>query len=150
MANSYISCYVHYIFSTKQWQRLITPEIRPRLWAYLGGIARENKMKAVAVGGTDDHVHVLLSLPATIHLAKAAQLIKGGSSLWIHETFPNQRNFAWQEGYGAFTVSVSQLDKTIAYINNQESHHRKKTFQEEYLEFLKKHGVEYDERYLWD
>lgn len=150
MANSYISCHVHYIFSTKQRQRLIAPEIRPRLWAYFGGIARENKMKAVAVGGTDDHVHILLSLPATITLAKAAQLVKGGSSLWIHETFPNQRNLAWQEGYGAFTVSVSQLDKTIAYINNQEAHHRKKTFQEEYLEFLKKHGVEYDERYLWD
>jgi REP element-mobilizing transposase RayT len=107
-------------------------------------------MKAVAVGGMDDHVHILLSLPATITLAKAAQLVKGGSSLWIHETFPNQRNLAWQEGYGAFTVSVSQLDKTIAYINNQEAHHRKKTFQEEYWEFLKKHGVEYDERYLWD
>jgi REP element-mobilizing transposase RayT len=107
-------------------------------------------MKAVAVGGTDDHVHILLSLPATITLAKAAQLIKGGSSLWIHESFPNQRNFAWQEGCGAFTVSVSQLDKTIAYINSQETHHRKKTFQEEYLEFLKKHGVEYDERHLWD
>ena len=150
MANSYISCHVHYIFSTKQRRRLITPEIRLRLWAYLGGIARENKMKAVAVGGTDDHVHILLSLPATITLAKAAQMIKGGSSLWIHETFPNQRNFAWQEGYGAFTVSVSQLDKTIAYINNQETHHRKKTFQEEYLEFLKKHGVEYDNRHLWD
>jgi REP element-mobilizing transposase RayT len=111
MANSYISCYVHYIFSAKQRQHLITPEIRPRLWAYLGGIARENKMKAVAVGGTDDHVHILLSLPATITLAKAVQLIKGGSSLWIHETFPNQRNFAWQEGYGAFTVSVSQWTK---------------------------------------
>jgi REP element-mobilizing transposase RayT len=107
-------------------------------------------MKAVAVGGMDDHVHILLSLPATITLAKAVQLIKGGSSLWIHETFPNQRDFAWQEGYGAFTVSVSQLDKTIAYINNQETHHRKITFQEEYLDFLKKHGVEYDERYLWD
>jgi putative transposase len=150
MANSYISCYVHYIFSTKQQHSLITPEFRPRLWAYLGGIARENKMKAAAIGGTDDHVHILLSLPATITLAKAVQLIKGGSSLWIHETFPTQENFAWQEGYGAFTVSVSQLDKTIAYINDQEEHHRKKTFQEEYLEFLKKHGVEYDERYLWD
>lgn len=150
MAHSYMSCHVHYFFSTKQRRCLITPEIRPQLWACFGGIARENKMKAVAVGGTDDHVHILLSLPATVTLAKAAQLIKGGSSLWIHELFPNQRDFAGQEGYGAFTVSVSQLDKTIAYINNQETHHRKKTFQEEYLEFLKKHGVEYDERYLWD
>lgn len=149
MANSYISCYVHYIFSTKQRQRVIAPEIQPRLWAYFGGIARENKMKAIAVGGTDDHIHVLLSLPATVPLAKAAQLIKGGSSFWVHETFSTHRDFAWQEGYGAFTVSVSQLDKTIRYISDQEEHHRKKTFQEEYLEFLKKHGVEHDERYLW-
>ena len=149
MANSYISCYVHYIFSTKQRQRLITPEIRPRLWAYLGGIARENKIKTAAVGGTDDHVHILLSLPATVTLAKAAQLIKGGSSLWIHETFPNQRNFAWQEGYGAFTVSASQKLHVRDYITRQEEHHKQRTFQEEYVEFLKRCGVDYDARYLW-
>ena len=150
MANSYISCHVHYIFSTKRRERIISPDVRPRLWAYLGGIARENKMVALAVGGVEDHVHILLSLPSTLALAKAVQLIKGGSSLWVHGTFPDQRSFAWQEGYGAFTVSVSQIDRTIAYIGNQEVHHRRKTFQEEYLEFLKKHGVAYDERYLWD
>jgi len=150
MANSYISCHVHYIFSTKRRERIIGPNVRPRLWAYLGGIARENKMMALAVGGVEDHVHLLLSLPSTMALARAVQLIKGGSSLWMNDTFPDQGSFAWQEGYGAFTVSVSQIDKTISYIGNQEAHHRRKTFQEEYLEFLKRHGVAYDERYLWD
>ena len=150
MANSYVSCHMHLIFSTKRREKMIAPEMRPRLWAYLGGIARENSMKAVAVGGVDDHVHLLLSLPSTVSVAKAAQLIKGGSSLWVHQTFPQLRDFAWQEGYGAFAVSVSQIDRTVAYINNQEVHHGRKTFQEEYLEFLRKHGVAYDERYLWD
>jgi REP element-mobilizing transposase RayT len=106
-------------------------------------------MKAVEIGGVEDHVHVLLSLPATMAVSKAMQLIKGGSSKWIHETFPEHREFAWQQEYGAFSVSVSQLDKTIEYIKGQGPHHRKVTFQEEFLELLKKHRIEYDERYLW-
>ncbi len=146
---SYVSSYFHCVFSTKERRPLITPELRERLWPFLGGIARQNKMKAVEIGGVADHVHLLLSLPATIPISKAMQLIKGGSSKWIHETFPNQRLFAWQEEYGAFSVSVSQLDKTIAYIRGQPEHHRKLTFQEEFLMLLKKHGIEYDERYLW-
>jgi REP element-mobilizing transposase RayT len=123
--------------------------LHERLWAFLGGIARQNQMKAIEVGGVEDHIHILLSLPATMPVAKAMQLIKGGSSKWIHETFPDQRTFAWQEEYGAFSVSVSQLDKTIAYIRGQAAHHRKLTFQEEFLALLKKHRIEYDERYLW-
>jgi putative transposase len=146
---SYVSSHFHCVFSTKERRPLITPEIRERLWPFLGGIARQNKMKAVEIGGVADHVHLLLSLPATIPISKAMQLIKGGSSKWVHETFPNQRLFAWQEEYGAFSVSVSQLDKTIAYIRGQPEHHRKLTFQEEFLMLLKKHRVEYDERYLW-
>ncbi len=146
---SYISSYFHCVFSTKERRPLITPELRERLWPFLGGIARQNKMKAVEISGVADHVHLLLSLPATIPVSKAMQLIKGGSSKWVHETFPNQRLFSWQEEYGAFSVSVSQLDKTIAYIRDQPEHHRKLTFQEEFLMLLKKHGVEYDERYLW-
>ena len=106
-------------------------------------------MMAIEVGGVEDHVHILLSLPSTMAISKALQLIKGGLSKWIHETFPNQRGFAWQQEYGAFSVSVSQLDKTIEYTKNQEAHHRKTTFQEEFLMFLKKHRIEYDERYLW-
>jgi REP element-mobilizing transposase RayT len=129
---------------------LITTEIRERLWPYLGGIARENEMKALAIGGVADHVHLLLSLPATMPIAKAMQLIKGGSSKWVHETFSDQRLFAWQTKYGAFSVSFSQLDGVIQYIETQEEHHRKMSFQEEFLALLKKHRIEYDDRYLWE
>jgi REP element-mobilizing transposase RayT len=146
---SYISSHVHCVFSTKERRRLLTPELRERLWPFLGGIARQNKMKAIEVGGVEDHVHILLSLPSTMAVAKALQLIKGGSSKWIHETFPDQREFAWQVEYGAFSVSVSQLDKTIEYIKGQAEHHRRMTFQEEFLALLKKHRIEYDDRYLW-
>ena len=97
-----------------------------------------------------DHVHLLLSLPSTLSIAKALQLIKGGSSKWVHDTFPEHRLFRWQVKYGAFSVSFSQLDKTIEYIQNQETHHRKMTFQEEFLALLKKHRITYDERYLWE
>ena len=106
-------------------------------------------MKALAIGGTADHVHALLSLPGMMSFAKAVQLIKGGSSKWIHDTLPRQSKFEWQEGYGAFSVSASQAPKTIAYINNQKEHHRKKTFEEEFLALLEKHGIEYDSRLVF-
>src|ERR1019366_598427 len=146
---SYISSYFHCVFSTKERRRLITPELRDRLWPFLGGIARQNKMKAIEIGGVEDHVHILLSLPSTMAVSKALQLIKGGSSKWIHEAFPEHRGLACQEEYGAFSVSVLQLDKTIEYLKGQESHHRKMTFQEEFLALLKKQRIKYDERYLW-
>jgi REP element-mobilizing transposase RayT len=148
-AMSYVSAHFHCVFSTKERRQLITPALRERLWPFLGGIARQNKMKAIEIGGVEDHVHILLSLPSTMAISKTLQLIKGGSSKWVHETFPELRQFAWQEEYGAFSVSVSQLDKTIGYIKGQEAHHRKMTFQEEFLVLLKKHRIEYDERYLW-
>ena len=107
-------------------------------------------MKAIEIGGMEDHVHILLSLPSTLSIAKALQLIKGGSSKWVHETFPDHRMFGWQVKYGAFSVSVSQLDTIIQYIKDQKEHHRQMTFQEEFIALLKKHRVEYDERYLWD
>ena len=146
---SYVSAHFHCVFSTKERRPFITPELRDRLWPFLGGIARQNHMKAIEIGGMPDHVHLLISLPSTMAISKAMQLIKGGSSKWVHETFPNQRTFSWQQEYGAFSVSVSQMDKTIAYIRGQEAHHRKFTFQEEFLRLLKKHALEYDERYLW-
>ena len=146
---SHISAYFHCVFSTKERRPFITPELRDRLWPFLGGIARQNKMKAIEIGGVADHVHILLSLPATVPVSKAMQLIKGGSSRWVHETFPDQRQFGWQDEYGAFSVSVSQLDKIITYIQGQEAHHRQMTFQEEFRVLLEKHGIEYDERYLW-
>ena len=150
MASTYISLNVHYVFSTKNRAPLLAGPVKERLWAFMGGIARENGMKALAIGGMNDHVHLLVSLPATLSTAKAMQLIKGGASIWLNERFPGLQPFAWQKGYGAFSVGVSQLDATMAYIKNQEEHHRGKSFQQEYLAFLKKHGIEYDEKYLWD
>jgi len=100
--------------------------------------------------GVDDHVHLLLGAPETMAPSKAAQLIKGGSSAWIHTEFPNLRNFAWQDGYGAFTVSKSGLSEVKNYILNQREHHQRRTFKEEFLALLKRHEIEYDERYLWD
>lgn len=105
-------------------------------------------MKALAIGGTTDHVHALLSLPGMVSFAKAVQLIKGGSSKWINDSFSKPQKFAWQEGYGAFSVSASQVAKTVAYINNQKEHHRKRTLREEFLELLEKHGIDYDQRYV--
>ena len=113
---SYVSSYFHCVFSTKERRPMITPALRERLWPFLGGIARQHKMKAIEIGGVEDHVHILLSLPATMPIAKALQLIKGGSSKWVHETFPEHRRFEWQTKYGAFGVSVSLLDKIIQYI----------------------------------
>ena len=149
MPHSYTSCFIHYVFSTKERLKILSPDMRERLWAYIGGIAKENKMKALAIGGTVDHVHVLLILPSTMSVAKAIQLIKGGSSKWVNDTFSMPGKFAWQKGYGAFSIGVSGIDDTIAYIKSQEEHHRKRTFQEEFLAFLRKHGIEHDERYTW-
>lgn len=147
MSHTYISDLVHCVFSTKLRRNLIPPEIQPELWSFLGGIARKNGFKALMVGGTENHVHILLSLPATIPLAKAMQLVKGASSHWMNEK--HARNFAWQEGYGAFTVGISQKAHTIAYIQFQAEHHRKRSFEEEFVAFLKRHGVEYDPQYVW-
>lgn len=148
MAHSYISSLYHLVFSTKERRKQIDAELQTRLWPYLGGIARENDIKALAVGGVEDHVHILISLPSTLAVAKAVQLIKGGSSKWIHDEFPGRRDFAWQEGYGAFSIGVSQVDDTIRYIANQAEHHRVKAYEEEFIAFLERHGIEYDPRYV--
>ena len=129
---------------------MLTPEIRERLWPYLGGIARQNGLRAMCVGGVADHVHLLLSLSTTVAISKAIQLIKAGSSAWIHQSFPKLRNFSSQQGYGAFSVGMSQLPETIRYIEQQPEHHRTQTFQEEYLSILRKHEMPFDEKYLWN
>lgn len=149
MSHAYVSNLMHCVFSTKEREPFIDIELESRLWPYVGSIARENKIKALAIGGTMDHMHTLLSLPSKMDVAKAVQLIKGGSSKWIHDSFSDQRQFAWQEGYGAFSVSASQLKRVVAYIEEQKEHHRKRTFQEEFLEFLNKHKVDYDPRYVF-
>lgn len=148
MSHAYVSNLMHCTFSTKERYPFINPELESRLWPYLGGIARDNRTKALAIGGTEDHIHALLSLPGMMSFAKAVQLIKGGSSKWINDTFPQKKKFVWQDGYGAFSVSVSQIDKTRSYINSQKEHHRRKTFREEFLDLLKKHGIDSDAGYV--
>lgn len=149
MANTYTSLHYHIVFSTKNRRPWIGADLEQRIWEYLGGIARENDMKALQIGGVEDHVHVVLGAPPVIAVSKAVQLLKGGSSKWIHETFLALAGFEWQDGYGAFSVSKSQLPEVIEYVANQREHYRVRTFQEEYRAFLERHGIEYDERYLW-
>ena len=146
--HSFISVHVHCVWSTKNRDLSLHTKLRERLWPYLGGIARENKIKALAIGGAADHVHIVLSLPATLSVAKTVQLLKGNSSKWIHETFSEMRSFEWQEGYGAFSIGVSAIDVTRAYIRNQAEHHRRRTFREELETMLRKHGFDFDESML--
>lgn len=142
--HSFVSCLLHVVFSTKERRRIITPVLQAQLWPYLGGIARNNKMKALKIGGVEDHVHILMSLPATLDIAKAVQLLKGSSSKWVHETFPDQQAFEWQAGYGAFSIGISGMADTLIYIENQAEHHKRISFQEELASILKKHGIEFE------
>jgi len=146
--HSFISVHVHCVWTTKNRDPSLHSKLRERLWPYLGGIARENKMKALAIGGAADHVHIVLSLPATLSVAKMVQLLKGNSSKWIHEAFSEMRSFEWQEGYGAFSIGVSAVDATRTYIQNQAEHHRRRTFREEFETMLRKHGFDFDESML--
>jgi len=114
----------------------IDPKLADRLWAYMGGIAKENNMKALIINGMEVHAHVLLTLPSTITIAKSIQLIKGGSSYWVHRTFPEYQHFEWQKGYGAFSVGQSNISKTINYIKNQKKHHQNKDLKNEFLGLL--------------
>ncbi|HYX30067.1 MAG TPA: IS200/IS605 family transposase [Pyrinomonadaceae bacterium] len=142
--HSFVSCLMRCVFSTKERRRIITPELQSRLYPYLGGIARENKMKALSIGGVEDHVHALLSITSTLSISKSIQLLKGNSSKWIHETFPKLRSFEWQEGYGAFSVAISGVNDTIRYIQVQKEHHALHTFSDELVSFLDKQGIKYE------
>ena len=148
MPSTHLSLHFHVVFSTKNREPRISTEWRDRLHAYLGGVARTSGAIPEAIGGVADHVHLLLGLPATARLADVVRDIKAVSSKWMHEEACD-RAFAWQEGYGAFTVSPSHREIVRNYIARQEEHHRKRTFQEEYLELLQRCGVDSDERYLW-
>jgi REP element-mobilizing transposase RayT len=148
MSHTYCLALFHCVFSTRERQKVIAPELQERLWAYMGGIAREHGMKALAVGGADDHVHILLLLPSSVTISQAMRTIKAGSSKWIHKTC-GQAKFEWQLGYGAFTIGWSQVDATVAYIAGQKEHHKKRDFQAEFLAILEQHRIEYDARYVW-
>jgi REP element-mobilizing transposase RayT len=148
MSHTYCCSLFHCVFSTKNRRNSISTEIQPRLWPYIGGIARKHGMKALAVNGVRDHVHILLSIPSTTTIADAMCIIKSESSRWIHDTCEIS-NFEWQEGYAAFSIGHSQTEATLAYIASQSEHHRKRDFQAEFVAFLKKHRIEYDPRYIW-
>jgi REP element-mobilizing transposase RayT len=150
MANTYTSLHYHVVFSTKNREPWLRQDIEERVWSYLGGIARENDMKALMIGGIENHVHLLLGLSPALAVSRAVQLIKGGSSGWIKETLAGLGGFGWQDGYSAFTVSKSLVPEVNTYIRAQREHHRVKTFEEEYRAFLVKHDIPFEERHVFD
>ena len=150
MPGTYSKLLYHIVFSTKKRARLITPDLQPRLYDYVGGIVRMERGIAYQIGGTLDHIHLLMRWRTDESVATFLRNLKSHSSRWVHETFPVCRSFQWQEGYGAFTVSESQVEVVTRYIMDQERHHAAKTFEQEFIELLKAHQIEYDERYLWD
>jgi REP element-mobilizing transposase RayT len=150
MANTYTNLNYHIIYSTKGRAAFIAPTFEEQLWAYMAGIAKDNDCFVHRIGGIEDHVHLVLSIPASLAVARLVQLVKGGSSRWIHESYPTLAHFGWQDGYAAFTVSRSVLPEVIHYAANQREHHRQRTFTEEYRLFLERHGVEFEERYAFD
>jgi putative transposase len=149
MPHSYTSIIVHVVFSTKDRAPHIDSALDERLYPYLGGILRELDGKLIAVNGVEDHLHLLAAMKATMSIAEAIGKIKGSSSKWIHDTFPDRSRFAWQRGYGAFSVSESQVPRVAAYIDRQKIHHAKLSFRDEFLRLLQAHGISPDERYLW-
>lgn len=150
MPGKFLNVTIHFVWSTARREPRIAPEWKDRLYGYIGGVLDNKKATLIGAGGVADHVHLLTSLPSTVTIAEMVNAMKANSSRWIHETFPNQKDFAWQSGYGAFSVSKSAEEKVMQYIRNQEEHHRRQDFKEEFIEFLNKHGVGYDDRYLWD
>ncbi len=147
--STYICNLVHFVWGTANREPLLRKSWRDRLHAYIGGILENKKAKLLAAGGIEDHIHVLASLPATISLSQAAGAMKANSSRWIHENTPQSKGFDWQTGYGAFSVSKSAEERVIAYIHNQEEHHRRWKFTDEFTALLEKHGISYEDRYLW-
>jgi putative transposase len=150
LAQSFSKILLHLVFSTKNRERWIRNSFQPKLFAYLAGACRAVGCKAYRVGGTEDHVHISCTLPRTLTVSKLLEEIKKSSSAWVKNQDEKLRSFSWQAGYGAFSLGESQLPQLLRYIGNQSEHHRIVTFQEEFLEFLKRYGVDYDERYLWD
>ncbi|HZH86355.1 MAG TPA: transposase [Brumimicrobium sp.] len=150
MGQSLIQNYIHLVFSSKGVKPLIKPSIEKDLHAYIGGICNELNCQPLIVGGYTDHIHVLCMLSKNITLKTLVQKIKANSSKWVKSKDEDLKLFSWQKGYGSFSINPSQTKIVVEYIKNQHEHHKKKTFKEEYLAFLKKYNVEYDEKYLWD
>jgi len=150
MASTLTNLLYHIVVSTKNREPIITAPIRENLYRYIGGIIRGEGGVLLEIGGMPDHVHLVVRFKSEPSVATMIKIIKSKSSKWLNEQPKRPGRFEWQRGYAAFTVSVSQLPNVRAYVRNQEQHHRRKTFQEELREILDKHGVAYEERYLWD
>lgn len=148
MPQTHLSLHFHIVFHTKDNVAMISAEWRERLHAFLGGCIKTAGGVPIAIGGTADHVHLFTGLKATHCVADVVKDVKVGSSKWVHQEI-GARLFSWQKGYGAFTVSPGNLEKVRQYVLNQEEHHRKRSFREEYIELLNAAGVEYDEQYMW-
>jgi putative transposase len=150
MANTYTQMYIQIVFAVKRRQNLIQKKWKDELHKYICGIVNGKGQKVYAIGGVEDHIHILVSIKPNIAISDLVRDIKANSSKWINENEFVRGKFQWQEGFGAFSYAQSQLDNVIAYINNQEQHHQKKTFKDEYLTLLQKFDIEYDEKYLFD
>ena len=149
MAHTFTNLLVHLVFSTKSRSPNLTPDLQRRLFPYLDGIVANCGGRALCTNGPDDHVHMLLSMPTTMAMADLVRTIKANSSKWLHEE-AGLSDFAWQTGYGAFSVSPSVAEKVKAYIQTQQDHHRSISFQDELVAFLERHGIEYDRRFIWE
>jgi putative transposase len=150
MGGTYNNIRLHVVFSTKNREPWIQPLLQERLYPFIGGIVREQSGKLMEIGGIPDHLHLLIGWRTDESISTLLRHIKSRSSAWVHETYPNMPYFRWQEGYGVFSVSHSQVQTVSKYIQNQADHHQVKTFKEEFIALLKAHDIEYDERYIFD
>ncbi len=150
MSHTFTHLLTHIVFSTKERVPCITIEMQSELYPYLGGLTRELNGKAYIINGIEDHIHLLVSLPPTVSISEALKFIKANSSGWLGKRFGKRNFVGWQVGYGAFSVSKSNVSDVISYIRNQKEHHKKFDFKAEFISLLKKHEIEYDERYIWD
>jgi REP element-mobilizing transposase RayT len=150
MPQSLAKVYLHITFGTKYRQPIIKPDVEKEFYKYLASICRANDSPSIAINGVSDHIHILCVLSRKITISKLVEELKKSSSKWIKTKGSNYKNFYWQNGYGVFSVSQSGVNAVNEYIQNQKEHHKKKSFQEEYLDALKKSEVEFDEKYLWD
>jgi putative transposase len=149
MSQSFAALFVHLVFSTKRREPRLDDELSPRLYAYFGGILRNHDCQLVAAGGMPDHVHMLIALGRTKTISETVRVVKANSSSWMHSEL-RRTDIGWQDGYGAFSVSQSNLPQVEDYLAHQAEHHKRQTFQEEFLALLNRHGLSWDERYVWD
>ena len=149
MTHTYFQLFYHLVWSTKNRELSIPPLFEQRLHEYIGGAFKTKGCAPLQIGGMADHVHILLIIPPTIAIAEVIRNVKVSATKWVHEVNPHCQNFAWQEGYGAFSVSASNREIVANYIRNQKEHHKGRSFKDEFLVLLNQHGVDYEEKYLW-